>query len=298
MPVLPRLKDNNSRYRLTPRRLQNVYSRDPLIDPFPSAYRTLIDNHSGAKIYVDPENGNDGNDGSFYFPKKNFFNLGAVSSGTMIVHYPGVSQYDFQQNTGSRTATITPDVIASNNIKIVCAPGQVRLRTRNTGTTRDHHAYDAQFTGTTTYGAIIEYVSERVQNYMNAMYASGTKGTMYNCVFRAITNTNWDSLSNQARTNGSFSIHYDNGNAINLDAYACLFLGGSWQGNYSGGTSCDLLYCSGNNSNIQTAGDSTGSAFGDSPDSAYDVSTTDRGVYYNGYNYAWDSGRVDQLYLT
>lgn len=297
MPVLPRLKDNAIPHRVTPKRIQNAYSRDPLINPFPPTYRTLIANHSGAKIYVDPKNGSDSNDGTRYSPKKNFFNLGAVASGTMIIHYPGVSQYDFTNAIG-RTATITPDVIANNNISLVCAPGQVRLRTRNTGTTRDHHAYDAQFTGTTTYGAIIEYVSERVNNYMNAMYASSTKGTMYNCAFRAITNSNWDSVNTEVRTNGSFSMHYDNSNAINLNAYACIFLGGFWQGNYSGGGSCNLIRCSGNNSNITTAGSTSGSGFGDSPNSIYQVSTTDRGVYYNGYNYAWDPTLVDQLYLT
>lgn len=261
---------------------------------FPPAYQSLIDNHTGSFIYVDPVNGDDSNNGSsLELAKQNYFNIGAVSASTMIVHYPGVSQTDYASAT-SQLGTINKSIIANSNIRLVCAPGQVVIRARNSGSGRDFFAWEVDNTSFIMYGAIVERVTERTNNYMNAFHGPSTKSDYFNCVFRSIAATNWDSANSQ--TNDKFSMHYDNSNAINIEANGCLYVGGTWQSNYSGGTGCDCLYSASNLSGTTTAGAKTGSAFGTakSISSTWEVDSTNYGVYYG--TYAWDSSYVTATY--
>lgn len=261
---------------------------------FPPAYQSLIDNHTGSFIYIDPVNGDDSNNGSsLELAKQNYFNIGAVSASTMIVHYPGVSQTDYASST-SQLGTINKSIIANSSIRLVCAPGQVVIRARNSGSGRDFFAWEVDNTSFIMYGAIVERVTERTNNYMNAFHGPSTKSDYFNCVFRSIAATNWDSANSQ--TNAKFSIHYDNSNAIDIDATGCLYVGGTWQSNYSGGSNCDLRYSASNLSGTTTSGNKTGSAFGTakSISSTWEVDSTNYGVYYG--TYAWSSSNVTATY--
>lgn len=262
---------------------------------FPPAYQSLIDNHTGPFMYIDPVNGNDSNDGSsLALAKQNYFNIGgSISSSTMIVHYPGVSQKNYDSTT-SQFGVIDKGIISADGLKLVCAPGQVIIRGRNSNTGRDFFAWEVDVTDFIMYGAILERVTERTNNYSNAFHGPATKSNYYNCVFRSTEATNWDSANSQ--TNGDFSMHYDNGDTIDITATGCLYVGGTWQDNYTGGSNCDLLYSASNLSGTTTSGDTTGSAFGSAKtiSSTWQVDSTNYGVYYG--TYAWDSSVVTATY--
>lgn len=241
---------------------------------FPVAYSTLINSFSGTKIYV-KKTGSDSNAGtSEEAPKLTIQGaVSAASSGSMIIVYPGVY-------TSTNVHTMVTD--GNKNLQIVCSPGRVKITGTNT-VDRDFHCFGLNHNSSKLYGLIMERNNNgRTDNYMNAFMRWLTNGEAYNCVFREVS------------ANGRFSTHYDNENTSSWLADGCLFIGGAWQGNYSGGGAATTRNSASNNSSWTASGVFTGNQKPVTIGPNWTVGSTAYGVYSG--TYAWVESNVTQTY--
>lgn len=241
---------------------------------FPAAYNTLINNFSGTKIYV-KTTGNDSNAGtSESAPKATIQGATtAASTGSMIIVYPG-------SYTVSNAHGMVMD--GGKNLQIVCSPGQVKLSGTNT-VDRDFHCFGLSNDSSKLYGLIMERNNNgRTDNYMNAFIRPRAYGEAYNCVFREVN------------ASGRFSMHYDNESIDTWLVEGCLFIGSTWQGNYSGGGQAVTRNSASNNSGWTSAGVFTGNQKPVTIASDWTVGSTAYGAYYG--TYAWTAANVTQTY--
>lgn len=238
-------------------------------DPFPVAYRTLIDNFASTKYYVDATTGSDLSAGTSFATA--FATIGkaitTAASGSMIVIYPG-SYTNVQTGIQNYGASVIAD--ANKNLQIVCAPGQVKI-TGSTSALRDYHAVELYNAGSNLYGAILERDSgTRSANYMTALIG-WSDGGIHNCVLRA------------TNSNGNWSVVYDNSNRAWL-ASSCLFIGANYLTSYSGGTVATIEN-SASNKTFSIGGTMTNNGFNKTINSDWSVDSGSYGVYSG--TYAW-----------
>lgn len=277
------------------------------LNNFPTAYQTLINTYAGQgmqMIYVDKQSGNDSNNGtSFATPKQNYFNVftnygqDIGGSPTRCIVVRGHHAVDWN-TSNSQLGCIDG---GSTAYKVIGAPGQTLLRTRNSGSARDHHVIASQTTSTEAWGLIMEKVKDtgRTTNYMTAFFAPSSRGRFYNCVFRSVTPTNAltdpdTTAGSRTQQNAQASMHYDNPNAIDTDTYSSIILCDPAVSNYTGGSNCDFYYCRANNA-IVTSGDWSSSYTNESIQSDYSGSSNS-GVYRTGSTYKWDSSLFNARY--
>lgn len=239
-------------------------------DPFPAAYRSLIDNFASTKYFVDATTGSDSNAGTSYATA--FATIGkaitTASSGHMIVVYPG-SYVNTQSSVLGYAGCCISD--AAKNLQIVCAPGQVKI-TGSTSALRDYHAVELYNPNSKLYGAIIERDSgARTANYQTALIG-WTDGSIYNCVLR-VTNTN-----------NYWSVVYDNYNAAFL-VDGCLFVASAAPDPvYSGGTVATIQNTASNRT-FSIGGTMTNNGFNKTIGSTWGVDSNSYGVYSGTYSW-------------
>ncbi len=239
-------------------------------DPFPVAYRSLIDNFASTKYFVDATTGSDSNAGTSFATA--FATIGkaitTASSGHMIVVYPG-SYTNTQTGIGAGAACCISD--ANKNLQIVCAPGQVKI-TGSTSAARDYHAVELYNANSNLYGAIIERNSgTRTDNYMTALIG-WTDGSIYNCVLR-VTNTN-----------NAWSVVYDNANRAFL-VDGCLFAANAAPlANYTGG-GVSTIQNTASNQTFSIGGTMTNNGSNKTINSDWSVDSGSYGVYSGTYSW-------------
>lgn len=241
-------------------------------DPFPAAYRSLIDNFGSTKYYVDAVTGSDLASGTTH--EASFATIDkaitTAPSGSMIVVYPGIYE-NLQIIDASFLACLLSD--RGKVLQIVCAPGQVKItNATSTSGARDIPAC-VLVSGSNVYGAIIE----RNNGGRTLNYAVGflrfTRGAMYNCVMREVG------------TNGYFSLIYDNTNGY-WKVDHCLVIGSVWAGNYSGGSIAEFINSASNNASVTISGSMANTVKGASINNDFSVASVNYGVYSG--TYAWD----------
>ena len=201
------------------------------VNSFPSAYKTLIDNFSGTKYYLDAINGSDSNNGtSPSTPWKTYSyaegQTNASSSAIMFVIDQGV--YDHSVTTGEYTSTIFDDWGYERHW--VCRPGNTVI----SGTalaTRDFPAFQLRNSNSTLTGAIVRRDNNgKTTNYTVAFFrglpgSTYINGTVRNCVIEEVG------------SNGNWSLQYDNNVNANGAVNNCLFnVTEAAQGDYTGGS--------------------------------------------------------------
>lgn len=239
-------------------------------DPFPAAYRSLIDNFASTKYYVDALKGSDLSAGTSRETSLATLDkaIEIAPGGSMIVVYPG-SYHNPNTYTSMYDSYYSSVIIDRNkSLQIVCAPGQVMLTGTDLGR-RDFGHYTFLNVNSKIYGAIIyRNNGGRTANFSTAISRSG-QGALYNCVFREVG------------TNGYFSLHYANGYVTFSN---CLVIGGSWTGNYNGTGA--FLYSASNNASVSAASSNIGNGLGKAINLDWSVDSISYGVYSG--TYAWN----------
>jgi len=239
-------------------------------DPFPPAYRSLIDNFASTKYFVDATTGSDSNTGTSFATAFATVDkaVTTASSGNMIVVYPGT------YNTGFSIDSYSDAVFHDQGkaLTVVCAAGQVKLQRSTSSSKRDFACLGVTNAGTSLYGAIIERNNGgRTTNYTVAMLRY-TRGSVYNCVLREVG------------SNGYFSLIYDNSNGYwKLDG--CLVLGNTWTANYTGGGIADFINSASNNASVAITGSMSNTAVGKTINSDWSVDSASYGVYSGTYGW-------------
>lgn len=252
-------------------------------DPFPAAYRTLIDTFAGTKYYVSTT-GSNSNAGTsetstWATPDYAFEN---APTGSMIIILPGEYNYVTSGNMTGSGYNHSCVWDHNKNLKIVCAPGQVTLSVTNT-TSRDFHAVSLRNNSSHLYGAYIR----RNNNGRNVQYSCAFMG--YDAGYQDVDGDITNCVIREVNSNGSFSAHYDNSGLANWIATNCLFIGTNWLGNYSGGAGVTLTNCASNNASWTTSGTNTNTLTGATVQSNFSTGTT-QGVYAGPY--AWDATKT------
>jgi hypothetical protein len=245
-------------------------------DPFPAAYRSLIDNFASTKYFVDATTGSDSNAGTSFATA--FATIGkaitTASSGHMIVVYPG----SYTNNTtGYFPGYFYSNHLigdASKSLQIVCAPGQVSISGSNTGA-RDYHAVSFGNADSKIYGAILNRNNGgRLNNYDTAFLGRDSelvRGQIINCAIR------------ETNANGGFGLIYDNSNtAWTIDS--CLLIGTTFLGNYSGGTVATVKN-SASNVSPSILGNMTNNGFNKTINGNWSVDSISYGVYSGTYSW-------------
>lgn len=242
-------------------------------DPFPVAYRSLINNFASTKYYVDAVSGSDLSAGTSHATAFATINKAIVTapSGSMIVVYPGVYN-NLQVLNASYAGSVLYDL--GKQLQIVCAAGQVKITNASLLATYSGRDLAACIlvSGSNVYGAIIERDNGgRSLNYAVA-FLRFTRGNMYNCVIREVS------------SNGRFSLIYDNSNGYwKLDG--CLVIGSTLLNSYSGGTYAEFINSASDNASVAITGSMTNTVTGVTINSDWSVSSTSSGVYSG--TYAW-----------
>lgn len=245
-------------------------------DPFPAAYRSLIDNFASTKYYVDALTGSDLSAGTSHETAFATIDkaMTTASSGHMIVVYPG----SYTNNTTGYYSgySYSNHLIGdgSKSLQIVCAAGQVSISGSNTGA-RDYHAVSFGNADSKIYGAILNRNNGgRVNNYDTAFLGKNSavvRGEIINCVIR------------ETNANGRFGLVYDNSNTSwTIDS--CLLIGTTFLGNYSGGYYATIKN-SASNANPSITGTMLNNGMNKTINSDWSVDSTSYGVYSG--TYAW-----------
>lgn len=256
---------------------------------FPQAYQSMIDGWTGNKYWVDPTGSNSGSGGEstpWADPK---YAVETATGPAMIIVNPGTYQLSapmYTDGSGGFTQKVYYD--GGKEIKLVCAPGQVKILGPGIGGTSDPGQRDYNMLVQTNasshiYGAIFYRDNGgRTTNYNVAMFGYPTPGANVgdasNTFFREINATGW-------------SLHYDNPSNHTWTATNCSFMG-AWHGsNYSGGGSSTCVNCAGQGS-WGSSGTNTNPLNNASFSNDFSTSSSTQGVY--GGTYAWDAAQVTQ----
>lgn len=258
------------------------------VSPFPPAYQVLINNaeSNATAYYVDPA-GNNNNNGRTLATAWATINYATATApaGSTIIIYPGTYRMPVAYNAGSFGAKVFYD--ENKQLNVVCAPGGAKILSPVTDPgTRDFNMILLGSNSTKVYGMTIYRDNNgRGTNYNNAVFGypdpAANRGDVWNSFFRE-TGPN---------SNGNWSMHYDNPNNHNWSATNCSFMGGTFQSNYTGGTSSVMTDCAGTQT-WATAGTNTRPLYNASFNADFTCQSTTQGVY--GGTYAWDTNLITQ----